>query len=164
MKLVVFFTILFACFIFRTEKFNLIKLLGCILGFSGVVLINLGGDFSFTFSIIGEGFLIFSGLSAATASGFVKIFSKHENTTALCGYQFLIGGVVLIIIGLSFGGSINQISVGAVFLLLYLAFLSACAYRYVLCTKNDMRTMQILLILLYHTFYRISRKIRKKLI
>lgn len=124
----VFFTILFACFIFRTEKFNLIKLLGCILGFSGVVLINLGGDFSFTFSIIGEGFLIFSGLSAATASGFVKIFSKHENTTALCGYQFLIGGVVLIIIGLSFGGSINQISVGAVFLLLYLAFLSACAF------------------------------------
>ena len=35
---------------------------------------------------------------------------------------------MLIIIGLSFGGSINQISVGAVFLLLYLAFLSACAF------------------------------------
>ncbi|MGN1060307.1 MAG: DMT family transporter [Candidatus Coproplasma sp.] len=124
----VFFTIIFACFIFRTEKFNLIKLLGCILGFSGVVLINLGGDFSFTFSILGEGFLIFSGLSAATAAGFVKIFSKKEDTTALCGYQFFIGGIVLIIIGLSFGGTINQVSVGAIFLLLYLAFLSACAF------------------------------------
>lgn len=124
----VFFTILAACFIFRTEKFNLIKLLGCILGFGGVVLINIGGDFSFTFSFIGEGFLICSGLSSAIAAGCVKVFSKKEDTTALCGYQFLIGGVALIAIGLIFGGRIPSISVGAAFMLLYLAFLSACAF------------------------------------
>ena len=124
----VFFTILCACFIFHTEKFNLIKLAGCILGFGGVILINLGGDFSFTFSFTGEGFLIFSGLSSAVAAGLVKIFSKHENTTALCGYQFLIGGVVLVIIGASFGGTIPHVSVGAAFMLLYLGFLSACAF------------------------------------
>ncbi len=124
----VFFTILCACFIFRTEKFNLIKLAGCVLGFAGVILINLGGDFTFTFKFTGEGFLILSGLSSAMAAGLVKIFSRHENTTALCGYQFLIGGAVLIIIGLSFGGRIPQISVGAAFMLLYLAFLSACAF------------------------------------
>lgn len=124
----VFFTILCACFIFRTEKFNLIKLAGCVLGFAGVILINLGGDFSFTFSFTGEGFLILSGLSSAIAAGFVKIFSKRENTAALCGYQFLTGGIVLVIIGASFGGRIPHVSVGAVFLLLYLAFLSACAF------------------------------------
>lgn len=124
----VFFTILSACFIFRTEKFNLIKLAGCILGFGGVILINLGGDFTFDFSLTGEGFLIFSGLSAAIAAGFVKIFSRREDTTALCGYQFFIGGIVLIIIGASFGGKIPQISVGAAFMLLYLGFLSACAF------------------------------------
>ncbi len=124
----VFFTILCACFIFRTEKFNLIKLAGCILGFGGVILINLGGDFSFNFRFTGEGFLIFSGLSAAVAAGLVKIFSKHENTTALCGYQFFIGGIVLVIIGASFGGKIPTVSVGGVFMLLYLAFLSACAF------------------------------------
>ena len=33
----VFFTIISACFIFRTEKFNIVKLLGCILGFGGIV-------------------------------------------------------------------------------------------------------------------------------
>ncbi len=124
----VFFTILAACFIFRTEKFNLIKLAGCILGFGGVILINIGGDFSFNFRLTGEGFLIFSGLSSAIAAGLVKIFSKHEDTAALCGYQFLIGGVVLVIIGLSFGGTIPHISVGAAFMLLYLGFLSACAF------------------------------------
>ncbi len=124
----VFFTIISACFIFRTEKFNIVKLLGCILGFGGIVLINIGRDFSFTFSLLGEGFVIFSGLSSAIAAGLVKIFSKYENTTALCGYQFFFGGIVLIILGLSFGGKIYGVSVGAVFMLLYLAFLSACAF------------------------------------
>ncbi len=123
----VFFTILIACFIFRTEKFNLIKLAGCILGFGGVILLNLDG-FSFNFTLLGEGFIIFSGLSSAVAAGFVKIFSKHEDTTALCGYQFFIGGIVLVIIGLSFGGRITHIDVGAAFMLIYLAFLSACAF------------------------------------
>lgn len=123
----VFFTILIACFIFRTEKFNLIKLAGCILGFGGVIVLNLDG-FSFNFTLLGEGFIIFSGLSAAVAAGFVKVFSKHEDTTTLCGYQFLIGGTVLVIIGLSFGGRITHIDVGAAFMLIYLAFLSACAF------------------------------------
>ena len=124
----VFFTIIAACFIFRTEKFNLVKLAGCILGFGAVILINLNGDFSFEFSMLGEGFVILSGLSAAISSGLVKIFSKHEDTTALCGYQFLIGGVVLVIIGLSFGGTYRPTSVGSIFMLLYLGFLSACAF------------------------------------
>jgi len=72
----VFFTILCACFIFRTEKFNLIKLAGCVLGFAGVILINLGGDFTFTFKFTGEGFLILSGLSSAMAAGLCKDFFK----------------------------------------------------------------------------------------
>ena len=124
----VFFTIIAACFIFRTEKFNLIKLAGCILGFGAVILINLNGNFSFEFSLLGEGFVIFSGLSAAIAAGLVKIFSKYEDTTAICGYQFLIGGIVLVIIGLSFGGTYRPTSVGSIFMLLYLGFLSACAF------------------------------------
>lgn len=124
----VFFTILGACFIFRTEKFNLIKLLGCILGFGGVLLINFGGDFSFDFTLLGEGFIIFSGLSSAFAAGLVKVFAKHENTTALSGWQFFTGGIILIIIGAAAGGKITHIDVGAAFMLLYLAFISACAF------------------------------------
>ncbi len=124
----VFFTIIAACFIFRTEKFNLIKLLGCVLGFGGVILINIGGDFSFSFKFLGEGCVILSGLSAAVAAGLVKIFSKYEDTTALCGYQFFFGGIVLIIVGLACGGRIHPVNASSYFMLLYLAFLSACAF------------------------------------
>lgn len=124
----VFFTILIACFIFRTEKFNLVKLLGCVLGFSGVVLININGDFSFTFSLMGEGFIIFSGLSAAVAAGLVKVFSKYEDTTALCGWQFFIGGIILICVGAGFGGKVAPTGVGSYFELFYLAVISSVAF------------------------------------
>jgi drug/metabolite transporter (DMT)-like permease len=124
----VFFTILIACFIFRTERFNWVKLIGCILGFGGVVIINLGGNFSFTFSFIGEGFIILSGLSSAIAAGLVKVFSNHENTTVICGWQFFIGGIVLIIVGASFGGVVAPATFGAFAMLLYLAFISSFAF------------------------------------
>ncbi|MCD8293721.1 MAG: DMT family transporter [Clostridia bacterium] len=124
----VFFTILAACFLFRTEKFNLVKLAGCILGFGGVILINLGGEFTFDFTLTGEGFIIFSGLAGAIAAGFVKIFSKKEDPAVLSGYQFLLGGIILMVIGGAAGGTLGTVSVGAVFMLIYLAFISACAF------------------------------------
>lgn len=124
----VFFTIIIACFIFRTEKFNLVKLLGCVLGFAGVIIVNLGGEFSFNFTFLGEGFVILSGLSAAVAAGLVKIFSRYENTTALCGWQFFIGGIIMICCGLIFGGRVSMRSGWAIPELFYLAFISSCAF------------------------------------
>lgn len=123
----VFFTIIAACFIFRTERFTFVKLLGCILGFGGVLIMNLDG-LNFEFSFTGEGLIIMSGLSAAIAAGFVKVFSKYENTTTLCGWQFFCGGIALIIIGAATGGSIRPVSGGSYGMLFYLAFLSACAF------------------------------------
>ncbi len=124
----VFFTILSACFIFRTEKFNLIKLAGCLLGFAGVVLVNFGGDFSFQFTFMGEGFLTISGICAALAIGFTKIFSKRENTAVLCGYQFFLGGLSLVIIGLSFGGNVAPVGFLPYLMLVYLAFIASFAF------------------------------------
>lgn len=123
----VFFTIIAACFIFRTERFTIVKLLGCVLGFGGVLIMNLDG-LNFEFTFVGEGLIILSGISAAMAAGFVKVFSRHENTTTLCGWQFLCGGLALVIIGAASGGSIMPQSGASFAMLFYLAFLSACAF------------------------------------
>ena len=123
----VFFTIIAACFIFRTERFTIVKLLGCVLGFGGVLIMNLDG-LNFEFTFVGEGLIILSGISAAMAAGFVKVFSRHENTTTLCGWQFLCGGLALVIIGAASGGSIRPQSGASFAMLFYLAFLSACAF------------------------------------
>ncbi len=51
--------------------------------------------------------------------------TKHAHSMVK---KFLTGGLALIIIGASFGGKIPHVSVGGAFMLLYLAFLSACAF------------------------------------
>ncbi|MCD8307447.1 MAG: DMT family transporter [Clostridia bacterium] len=124
----VFFTILAACFLFRTEKFTWIKLLGCILGFGGVILINIGGEFTFTFTLKGEGFLLFSAIFSALAAAVTRVFAKHEDPAVLYGYQFLLGGVVLVAAGLIAGGEIPVADIGAIFILIFLALISASTF------------------------------------
>lgn len=124
----VFFTILAACFIYRTEKFNAVKLAGCLLGFCGVIIINLGGDGGGGFSLTGEGFVIFSCMCSALAAGLMKVVAGRGDTVATCGWQFFCGGAVLAAAGAAGGGQIPAAGGGAVCMLLYLAFLSACAF------------------------------------
>ena len=50
----VFIAILVAGFLFHQEKITSRKITGCILGFAGVVLINLNG-MNFQFNLAGEG-------------------------------------------------------------------------------------------------------------
>ena len=47
-SLTAFFAIIIACFFFRTEHLTVRKILGCILGLSGIILINISSEgFSF---------------------------------------------------------------------------------------------------------------------
>lgn len=122
-----FFAIIVSCFIFRMEKFNVKKLVACILGFAGIIVVNLNG-LTFDMNFLGDCFVIFSAISLAVSSVLMKLFSKHEDPVVLSGYQFILGGAVMIGIGLIFGGKINLGSLAGIGVLVYLAFLSAIAY------------------------------------
>lgn len=122
-----FFAIIVSCLIFRMEKLNLKKIIACILGFSGIIVINING-LTFDMNLLGDGFVIFSAISLAISSVLIKRFSKYEDPVTISGYQFILGGAVMIIIGLAFGGRISLSSVGGIGVLIYLAFLSAIAY------------------------------------
>jgi len=125
----VFFTILFSALVFKHEKLTIRKILGCLVGFAGILVINLSdGGFDMSLSFAGEGFILISALSSAVAAGFVKKFSKSENTVMLCGYQFALGGLVLIVIGLLGGGKLTQVSFEGIAMLFYLAFISSAAF------------------------------------
>ncbi len=122
-----FFCLLVASLIFRTEKLSAKKIFACILGFSGIIVINLQGlDFNMNFT--GDAFVIFSAISAAVASVLIKRFSRYEDSVILSGYQFILGGAVMIVVGLITGGHITIESFSAVAVLIYLAFLSAAAF------------------------------------
>lgn len=125
----VFFTILVSSFIFHYEKFSKNKLIGCILGFAGVVLINLNGaGLDTTISFMGEGCIILSTISHAFSSSLIKKFSMKENPVTLSGYQFTAGGFIMITAGLLMGGRLNGFTPASVGLLIYMAMISAVAY------------------------------------
>lgn len=122
-----FFAMLIACLLFRQEKLTFKKIFACILGFAGIILVNLNGlDFSMNF--MGDAFVIFSAIASAASSVLMKSYSKGEDPVVISGYQFIMGGLMLMVIGLLCGGSIHVTSLQAVGVLIYLAFLSAVAY------------------------------------
>ena len=126
----VFMAIIFACLIFGQEKMTKAKSLGCIIGFSGVILVNLtdpsqlGGGFHLN----GEGFLLIACVAYALSSICIKIFSQKESPVVISGYQFVLGGLIMMISGALMGGQIDPSGGAAFVLLLYLACISAVAY------------------------------------
>lgn len=125
----VFFAILMSSLIFHYETLGKGKLLGCVLGFLGVVLINLNGsgfDTSMTFQ--GEGFILLSTLSYALSSVLIKKYGRKEDPVTLSGYQFLLGGLVMTLSALAMGGRLHHFTVPSTLLLLYMAMISAVAY------------------------------------
>lgn len=125
----VFIAILIASLLMHQEKLNFRKVMGCVVGFAGMILVNLNGagmDLHMTF--LGEGFIMISAVVYAFSSVMVKEFSKTENPVMLSGYQFILGGVILVIIGLLFGGRLTVISTKGLLLLVYMALISAVAY------------------------------------
>lgn len=125
----VFFAILISSLLFHYETMKLSKMAGVLIGFAGVVLINLNGEgLDSSMSFMGEGFLLLSTLSYAFSSVLIKKFSQKENPVTLSGYQFFIGGIIMTIAGYVMGGELSGFTVKSTALLIYMAMISAVAY------------------------------------
>lgn len=86
-----FIAILMSCLIVRNEKLTGRKLTGCILGFAGVVVINLlGNSLDFGFTMMGEGFVLISQLAYATSTILINYYSKKVSPVILSGTQFFL--------------------------------------------------------------------------
>ena len=125
----VFLAILVANLIFHQEKLTFSKMLGCVIGFAGVILINLtGSGLEGGMTMTGEGFILLSAAAYAVSSVLIKRFSVYENPVVISGYQFMIGGLIMIVVGLAGGGSLHPTSPASALMMLYMALISAVAY------------------------------------
>ncbi len=122
-----FFCVLIASLIFKQEKLTAKKIIACILGLCGIVIINLRG-LELTMNFLGDGFVIMSTVAYAFSSVFMKKFSKQEDPVVISGYQFIFGGAFLTLLGIVLGGRLSFESAKGVAILIYLALLSAVAY------------------------------------
>ncbi len=122
-------SLLVASLFFHQEKLTTQKIIGCVIGFAGVIVVNLnksgmGGSFKLT----GEGFIFLSTVSYAIASVLLKKYAKYENVLTLNAYQFLIGGVAMMTAGFVSGGKLVNYTGASISILLYLGFLSSVTY------------------------------------
>lgn len=125
----VFVAILVASLIFHQEKLSTQKMLGSFIGFLGVVLVNVvGNEISGGFTLLGEGMIFLSTVAYGFSSVVIKNYSREENPVTLSGYQFLLGGLIMVACGLLGGGRISVITMQGIGMLFYLALLSAIAY------------------------------------
>ncbi|MDO4960808.1 MAG: DMT family transporter [Eubacteriales bacterium] len=142
-----FITLLVTCLIFGTEKLTLRKISGCIVGFSGIALVALDGGSGGVggFTLIGEGMVIGAALASAFASSFSKSFTKKMDALLLCGYQFVFGGIVMMILGSLCGGQITRIAPSGCLLLTYMGLISSVAFgvRMILLKYNPVSKVTI---------------------
>ena len=126
-----FFCVFVASLIFRQEKLTVNKVTGCILGLAGIILINLHGSsetLSLEMSFLGEGFILLSTIANSFSSAFIRHFSQKDDPVMLSGYQFTVGGLMLIIVGLAGGGRLTHVTPEGIAVLFYLCCVSAVAY------------------------------------
>lgn len=124
-----FFAIIMAHFLLKYEKVTWKKALGCVIGFGGVIVINLApGAWGSGFHLAGEGMILLCSFAYGTSSVTLKMISGKESPAAITAYQLLFGGALLILIGLAAGGRVEHFTARSSGLLLYLALLSTVAF------------------------------------
>ena len=141
-----FIAILLSCLVFRNERMTRRKIAGCVLGFAGVVVINLlGNSLDMGFKLIGEGFVLIAQLSYGISTVLIILIIRNVSPVVLSGTQFTMGGIVLMLIGAGMGGHLENVTTGGVVIIFYLAMVSAVAYTLwsVLLAWNDVSKVAI---------------------
>lgn len=141
-----FFSVLLAHFIYHNDRLSLTKVIGCLVGFAGVMVVNFNRDLlDFDFSLLGEGFVVLAAFILSAASIYGKKVSQSMDSVALTGYQLGIGGVALMLGGTLTGGTLAGFTLASSALLLYLAVLSSVAFALwtILLKHNRVGTVTI---------------------
>ncbi len=123
-----FLVVLLACACFKSDKLTSRKILGCTVGFCGILALNLGGAESGQFTWLGDGMIILNAICGACANLMTRGLSRRIDIFVGTGYSLSIGGLLLIISGLVFGGTLPQINMLGIICLILLIAISALGF------------------------------------
>lgn len=121
-----FITVGLAALFFK-EKITAVKVIGCALGFAGVLAINNFG-FGAAGSLFGDVMILCSTVCAAFGNIIAKKSAGRVDPVRLTAFQLIAGSVILLAAGLIMGGRLNLMKFDGVIILLWLAFVSAAAF------------------------------------
>jgi drug/metabolite transporter (DMT)-like permease len=119
-----FFVAIFSFLFIASESFDIFKILGIVIGFSGIVIIfsdSFSGDINYY--LIGMFAIVLSAIMQAGIAITIKKYGYHLNPLSMNFVPMLIAGISMLVIGLAFEDtSTNSFELNAVLSILYLAF------------------------------------------
>jgi len=137
-----FFVALIASLIFKIEKLTVKKLLACIIGFAGIIIINLDG-LSLNINPLGDGLVLAAIVAYSFAVIMIKLFAQKEDPIVLCGYQMSLGGAVLLVIGVALNGEMDFAGMLPIFIGLTLIYAISYTLWTVLLKYNPASSITI---------------------
>lgn len=124
-----FVAIIASHFMLKSEKMTWKKAAGCVLGLTGVVVVNLApGAWGSGFSLKGEGMIVLCTVVYGISMVLLKMISDEESPMTITAYQTLTGGALLVLTGAAAGGHVGGFTAKSVILLIYMALLSTAAF------------------------------------
>ncbi|MGN0366967.1 MAG: DMT family transporter [Suilimivivens sp.] len=126
-----FFLIILSTIIFSDDKMSASKVLGCVLGISGIIAINIqpGVNFFENVTFRGDGMILLNACCAAFGGVITRVVSKKMNMMQATGQSMMIGGALLLIIGLVVGTNSSwSLNIKGIFVLIILIMISAVCF------------------------------------
>lgn len=123
-----FIIVIFSALLIKGDGLTKRKLLALCIGTIGIIYVNSGGDLSTSFSLLGEGAIIM----AITLNGLATVLVKKEgagiNSFVISTFQFCVGCIPLIVIGLMLKQTVWTINIKGILLIIYGGFVSSTAF------------------------------------
>lgn len=129
----VFLLVLLACLFFKSDKLTIRKISGCLIGFAGILALNLGGEGTGgVFTFWGDGMIVLNALCSAFAGLMTRGLRSRVDVFVGTGYSLAIGGTLLLIPGWMMGGTLPQVTgtgIGILGLLICISTLGFTLYN-----------------------------------
>lgn len=116
----------FAFLFFRNERFSVLKIVGAMIGFGGIIAINYSRD-GITFSA-GDILIIFASICTVVANIISKKFVEHNSPFWITGISQFTGGIILFVTALSMGAEMFTFTLRSTLVFVYICAASIAGY------------------------------------
>lgn len=123
-----FLLVLLACMFFKSDRLTSSKIIGCALGFAGIMALNIGSGAGGGFTFMGDGMIILNTFCAALAGLMTRGLGKRVDVFVGTGYSLALGGVMLVVPGIVMDGTLPNINAVGVVILMLLVCISALGF------------------------------------
>ena len=124
-----FCVVIAAHFLYKDEKISGTTLVGVLLGFLGIFVLNFQDGSFGNFNMIGEGYIMIATVFGASGILYTKKLSSNINPILLTGGQLFIAGCMMIALGyVTRGQDTFVMTAGGIAITVYLAMVSGVAF------------------------------------